>query len=332
MAINKIGIDLIKEALDRYPDHATMTLAKALYKKNPKIWTSLDSCRSSIRYYRGAIGEEKSLKIATMKYVRPKGTPHNPMSLPPSDEKKFIPFLIEGSERIGVLSDIHVPFHNNPALTCALEHFKKRQVDTILLNGDTIDFYALSRFEKDPRERDTAYELKMVGQLLEYIREKFPKVRLIWKDGNHDERWMSYMRVKAPELLDIPQFQFSAIMKFKERGMEYVTDKRLILAGGLTILHGHEYRQAILAPVNAARGFFLKAKASTLTGHLHQSSEHTEPTVRGKMITCFSAGALCDLHPAYMPLNRWNHGFAVVTLNKEDFEVENRRIHDGKLL
>jgi len=332
MPANEIGTKLVKEALSRFPDHASLTIAKALYKKHPQVWPSIDTLRSSIKYFRGANGIQNKKTLATKEFLRAKGIPHNPMALPPSDEKKFIPFIIEGSERIGVLSDIHVPFHNNPALTCALDHFKKRRIDCILLNGDTIDFYALSRFEKDPRERDTAYELKMVGQLLDYIREKFPKVRLIWKDGNHDERWMSYMRVKAPELLDIPQFQFSAIMRFAERGMEYVTDKRLILAGGLTILHGHEYRQAILAPVNAARGFFLKAKASTLTGHLHQSSEHTEPTVRGKMITCFSAGALCDLHPAYMPLNRWNHGFAVVNLNGEDFEVENRRIHAGKLL
>jgi len=329
---NPIGTKLVLEALERFSDHGSLTIAKALYKKHPEVWSSLDAVRNSLRYFRGAKGKVGLKELKSTEFVRPKGKQHDPMALPPSDERQFVPFVIEGSERIGVLSDIHVPFHNNPALTCALAHFKKRRIDTILLNGDTIDFYALSRFEKDPRERDTAYELKMVGQLLDYIREKFPKARLIWKDGNHDERWMSYMRVKAPELLDIPQFQFSAIMKFADRGMEYVTDKRLILAGGLTILHGHEYRQAILAPVNAARGFFLKAKASTLTGHLHQSSEHTEPTVRGKMITCFSAGALCDLHPAYMPLNRWNHGFAIVNLKGEDFEVENRRIDRGKLL
>ena len=332
MASNEIGTQLVREALQQFPDHGSLTIARALLKKHPEVWNSLETVRQSIRYFRGATGKVAFKELKSTEFVRPKGKPHNPMALPPSDERKFLPFVIEGSERIGVLSDIHVPFHNNPALTCALAHFKKRRIDTILLNGDTIDFYALSRFEKDPRERDTAYELKMVGQLLDYIREKFPKARLIWKDGNHDERWMSYMRVKAPELLDIPQFQFSAIMKFADRGMEYVTDKRLILAGGLTILHGHEYRQAILAPVNAARGFFLKAKASTLTGHLHQSSEHTEPTVRGKMITCFSAGALCDLHPAYMPMNRWNHGFAIVNLKGEDFEVENRRIDRGKLL
>jgi predicted phosphodiesterase len=332
-ASNPIGKNIILKALKRFPETPSLTLARKLFKEHPEVWSNVDSVRSVIRSYRGAHGKLAREQIKEREHYRTLQKPHNPMSLPLSAERVWKHFELKGVERIGVLSDIHIPYHNIPALQIALQHFKKRKIDCILLNGDTIDFYQLSRFEKDPRERSAAEEIDAVKQFLGFLRKEFLGIRIIWKDGNHDERYQSYLRVKAPELLDIPEFRFLALMGFESLGVEYVTDKRPIRAGKLTILHGHEYRQAILAPVNAARGYFLKAKDSTLTGHLHQSSEHTEPTVTGKMITCFSSGCLCELTPAYMPLNRHNHGFAIVYLNKDGtFEVENRRIHGGKLL
>ena len=331
-AQNPLGRSLILDALDRFPDTPSLTLARKLYKENPELWNNLEAVRTTIRTYRGANGSDTSKRIKHKSHFRAHQKAHDPTKLPLSEERKYVPYELEGM-RIGVLSDIHIPYHSLAALKIALAHLKKANPDTILLNGDTIDFYQLSRFEKDPRERSASDEIKAVSQFLDYLRENFPKSLLIWKDGNHDERYQAYLRVKAPELLDIPEFRFQNLMKFGEKGVEYITDKRIVNAGKLTILHGHEFRQAILAPVNAARGFFLKAKDSTLTGHLHSSSEHTEPTVRGKMITCFSSGCLCELHPAYMPMNRWNHGFAIVRMGQGgDFEVENRRIHHGKLL
>jgi hypothetical protein len=41
---------------------------------------------------------------------------------------------------------------------------------------------------------------------------------------------------------------------------------------------------------------------------------------------------LSELHPAYLPINKWNHGFAVVDIHGEDFDVQNKRIWNGKVL
>jgi len=71
-----------------------------------------------------------------------------------------------------------------------------------------------------------------------------------------------------------------------------------------------------------------------MQGHNHQTSEHTETDMNGKSVTTWSLGCLSELNPAYMPLNKWNHGFAIVDLsdNGEDFHVKNYRIHKGKIL
>lgn len=46
----------------------------------------------------------------------------------------------------------------------------------------------------------------------------------------------------------------------------------------------------------------------------------------------WSTGCLCDLHPDYAPLNKWNHGFAFVEVfNGGKFEVQNLFISDGKV-
>ena len=108
--------------------------------------------------------------------------------------------------------------------------------------------------------------------------------------------------------------------------------KRPIYAGALTLLHGHELQGGISAPVNIARGLFLRAKACAIQGHNHQTSEHSEVDVRRKLVTTWSLGCLCQLHPEYARYNKWNHGFAFLDLEDGDFTIRNKRILDGRVL
>jgi hypothetical protein len=158
----------------------------------------------------------------------------------------------------------------------------------------------------------------------------FPRV--IWKYGNHDERYENYLLTKAPELLDVEGVSLPSLLKLSEMGVEVITGKRPIYAGALTLLHGHELNGGISAPVNIARGLFLRAKACAIQGHNHQTSEHSEVDVRRKLVTTWSLGCLCQLHPEYARFNKWNHGFAFLNVDGKDFEIRNRRILDGEVL
>ena len=329
---NPIGKKLILEALEKFPETPSLTLARKLYNENPEVWIRLEAVRSGVRLFRGAAGVKNVSATKSTEHFRAKQKAHDPTRLPLSEERIWRPFLLEG-KKIAILSDIHIPYHSMGALKAAIAWLKKYKPDVILLNGDTIDFYQLSRFEKDPRERSAADEIKSTKQFLDYLSEQFPNARIIWKDGNHDERYQSLLRVKAPELLDIPEFRFPVLMDFANRGITYITDKQVIeVDENLSILHGHEFRESIMAPVNAARGLFLRAKSCAIAGHLHQTSEHTESTVQGKMIATWSTGCLCDLHPKYMPINRWNLGFCVVTVGSKGFEVDNKKIIDSRVV
>ena len=309
----------------------TLALARIMYNENKELFTTLDHARYKLRYIEGKSGKANRDKIKDHKeFLMTEDRPKNPYNLPESEESKYEPYILKAS-KLAVLSDIHVPYHSIEAVTCCLDLISKEKPDAILLNGDTVDFYMLSRFQKDARKRSLAHELKALNDLLDVLGGFGTKI--IYKLGNHDERYQQYLMAKAPELLGVPDFEFEHLLKAKDRGMVVVGDKRVIKANKLNIIHGHEY-PSVFSPVNIARGLYMKGKVSALQGHNHQSSTHTETDMNGDIVTTWSSGCLCELNPAYMPLNKWNHGFAMVDLNSngKDFHVRNYRIYKGKIL
>lgn len=257
------------------------------------------------------------------------------LGLPDGIIEDFKPFVIPMIYNKGLLlSDIHAPYHSKEALSAALKHGKKNKANVIILNGDSIDFYMISRHEKDPRVRGIKYELDILKSILLNIRELFPDALIVFKAGNHEERWEAFLKVKAPELLDLSEFRLDVILKLRELKIEYVCDKRNIKHGKLHVLHGHEFPHGMAAPVNPARGFYMRAKVSMIGGHHHQTSEHTEPDLNNNIVTTWSTGCLCDLHPRYMPFNKWNHGFAYneLTDDQGNFRLRNYRIVNGEIL
>jgi predicted phosphodiesterase len=156
----------------------------------------------------------------------------NPLDLPPSQESDYKPFKLPTNHNdILLLSDIHVPYHNIQALTLALKYGLEHEVNTILLNGDIIDFYAISRFEKDPRKRNFGHEVLMTRQFLATLRKLFPNAAIYYKCGNHDVRYDHYIMRNAPDLLGMDEFNFESLMKLDELNITFIPDKQIIHAG-----------------------------------------------------------------------------------------------------
>jgi len=304
----------------------SLKLARIMHKENPFIYKDVESARSQLRYIEGKAISSKRKSTIEKKPDRPK----NPYNLPESNETVYEPYELE-AKRILVLSDIHIPYHNIDALSCAFDYAKKEKPDAILLNGDTIDFFGCSRFTKEPGKLGVAGELLVFKQFFEVLEKTFG-VQVYFKLGNHEERYNHFLWMKAGELEGIDEFKLENIIKARAEGIEVIGDKRIIHAGKLDIVHGHEFGGSVFSPVNIARGLFLKAKVSAMQGHNHQTSEHTESNMNGQIITTWSQGCLCELHPAYLPINKWNHGFSMVDVDKSDFEVRNLRIFKGKIL
>jgi predicted phosphodiesterase len=305
-------------------DMPTLKLARIIYSENELLFSNVECIRRTLRSIEGKANN----RVLVRKVVPER--PRNPYNLPESDEAIYEPYKLD-AKRLLVLSDIHIPYHSIDAITCAFDYAKKEKPDAILLNGDTIDFFGLSRFMKDPKKRSVAHELQAFKELVDVIKKTF-NAKIYYKMGNHCERYEHFLWMKAHELVGIEEFDFSNIIKARAEGIEIIKDKRIIKAGDLNIIHGHEFGGSVFSPVNIARGLFLKGKVSAMQGHNHQSSSHSESNMNGEITTTWSLGCLCELHPAYLPINKWNHGFAIVDIDGQNFEVRNKNIHKGKVL
>jgi predicted phosphodiesterase len=310
-------------------DKPTLALARIMYSKNKLLFKDVEDARGTLRMIEGKMGEGKKLK-GQNDFAVEEARPYNPYNLPVSDETIYNPFLIKGHKRVGIFSDIHVPYHNIECLSSAITFCKKEKIDALLLNGDTIDCHRLSRYTKDPKKRNFKLELDTFRALFEVF-EKQLKCKIYFKLGNHEIRYQHFLQEKAGELAGIEEFEFENIIKARAKGIEVIGDKTVMKLNSLNGIHGHEYIGGITAPVNVARGLYLKGKVSAFQGHNHASSSHTETDMNGKVVTTWSIGCMGELHPDYMPLNKWNHGFAICDLdsNGEDFLFRNKTIYKG---
>lgn len=150
----------------------------------------------------------------------------------------------------------------------------------------------------------------------------------------HDNRLELYLAVKAPELLDLEEFKLEVLLEAHKYNMRVFDDTTLMKLGKLNASHGHLVLKGVFAPVNAARGAFLRAKASMIISHVHKVSTHSETTITGKNITCYSTGCLCELNPRYAPFgNNYSHGFAHVIIRPGGmFRVKNLQIINGEIV
>lgn len=309
------------ELCKQFPDAPSRTLAKKLQAEVGTI--TLERARGFIRSSRGVCGK-KSRQYAVA--PRAPGKAGTKPQIPPSQAETWEPFQLTGG-RVAVISDVHVPYHSQVAIESAIAHLKKRKPNTLLLNGDIGDFYSISRWQKNPKLRDLKKELDAQVQFLQWIRSQFPKAAIVYKAGNHEDRWDHWLWNCAPEISDHPRMRLSEWLELEKLGIEWVADERPIMAGKLPIFHGHELGKSIFSPVNPARGAFLRTHHTVMVGHSHQTSGHADTNLWHEEVFIWSTGCLCDLTPKYARVNRWNWGFAEVEIHDaKTFDVSNYRI------
>ena len=319
MSVTIVG-KIARELCEQFPKTSTHALARMLHERHPLVFETFDRARDAVRHYRG------QRKNSAGKY---KSDPV-PFKSPKSYTKPWSPVNFSGRGNGLVISDVHMEYHDERALDLAINWAIQRNfTDFLLINGDFIDAHRISKFETDPRRRRFSEEVEAAKSLLTVFKSLFKRV--VYKEGNHEARFEAYMRHKAPELLGVEKFTLRSIMDLDEIGIEHVHHSQIIYAGRLTILHGHEYGKGLTNPVSPARGMSLKARSCTLSGHLHKTTTQNDPTIRGELISCWSTGCLCELHPEYATLNGWDHGFAEMSFDGDSFDVSALRIINGKV-
>lgn len=229
------------------------------------------------------------------------------------------------AKRPKIISDIHFQFHDKQAVEIALE-YEADKCDCLILNGDILDFYQLSRFKKRPDLSFMKDEIEIAKEFITSLRKTFPNYKIVFKEGNHEFRLDSYICEKAPALYGIEEIQLKSLLKLKENNIDFVSEEQFIKCGSLYIIHGHETK-GVWGTINVARQTQLKVFKNVLMGHWHRTQEYVSRDIADELIGSWSVGCLCGLKPKYFPHNNWNHGFAIVdVIDNKNFVVHNKKI------
>ena len=245
------------------------------------------------------------------------------------------------SNKVGVISDLHWPFHAlyrdgggelyGPYLT-ALEYLKDQGIGTLVVNGDAMDCYNISNHEKMEAKRSFSWELDVARHMSAHLRRYFGDgVRIIYREGNHEERWQRYIGKHAEQLKDVDDLALPELLRLRSHGIEWVGERCKLTVGKLWIDHGHEWFGS--GGVNPARNYRMKAQDNILVGHVHKTTfdMHKRP-LDSSVFAGWSMGCLCDLNPHYAPRNHWNHGVVMVELDGSgEFSVHNRIIVNNRV-
>lgn len=246
-------------------------------------------------------------------------------NIPDGEDEIEIPemALPKRYRRIAVLSDIHLPYHDRNALVRAIKEVKSIGVDAIYLNGDVMDAYQLSKHEKNKLNRSFKYEVDMTRLFFEELRVNFKEEDIYFKIGNHDQRFDRYIMDNADQLAGL--LTLEDVLRLRDHRIKLVQSMTKVIAGKLNILHGHEL--PVKGAMNHARAVMMKTSSNVLMGHFHRSDRSYSRNLDGDVHAVFGTGCLCKLNPKYMSINNWNHGWALVHLDKDGtFEVESKDI------
>ena len=234
------------------------------------------------------------------------------------------------TEKAVFLGDWHIPYHDPVATGLAIDFTVSFRPDTLFILGDFLDFYQVSRYDKDPGcLLDLQKDINTAKSVLRSLRKRLPKTRIIFMAGNHEHRLVCYLN-NHPEISTLDTLQLSQLLGLYDLGIDYFGYHEQFRWHGLLVEHGNLSRKKAgqtAAAMLEARG------VSGVSGHCHRLATHYHHDESGVKVWCEN-GCLCAMNCSYIiGKPNWMHGFTVAFGLEGDqrFSVEQATIIKNKL-
>lgn len=225
-----------------------------------------------------------------------------------------------------LLSDIHFPYEDKKALSCAIDFISNYKIDDIILNGDILDFYDCSKYDKDPRRiQGLQKEINKAQEFFALLREIQPEARIVFLKGNHEDRLERYLK-RHPELFSLDVLKLPNLLNLKEYNIKYYPEDFKL--GPLFITHGSIVRKF---SGMSAKEEMLKNDSSGISGHTHRLNAFYRKTP-SRYLAWYESGCLCDINPDYVHNPDWQQGFIYGEVGRESFRVSTVPISNGKVM
>jgi predicted phosphodiesterase len=216
-------------------------------------------------------------------------------------------------ERICIVSDLQIPYHDPKAVYNLIDFIKRYKPDRVVSIGDEIDLPQVSKWEKGRmgeyagtigKDRDATVKILEQLRVTDVIR------------SNHTDRLFNYIASYAPGLYGIPELQLENFLRLPELGITYWR-KPMPIAPNWVAVHGDHGRISQVAGQTALKQALQHGK-SLVCGHTHRLglSSVTEASggIVGRIVTGLEVGNLMDFKKAHYTHGsaNWQQGFGLL--------------------
>lgn len=255
------------------------------------------------------------------------------------------PYIKEANDYAVVIGDMHFPKHCPKTLDIFFEVIAELKPKTIVLNGDTLDLFAVSRYPKDIRHQYSLLDERIAYQafLTELINLAPEDATIYEVNANHsgndvNGRWWRYLSERIGELGCLPEIRerlsyeevFLGPFKDDVNLVDYVN-----LTDDFVIMHGDVVRKN---GGYSARGMLDKFNISLMHNHTHRFGATAQriPGIGKRpdtQVYAWENACACDLKPVYASAPNWQNGFSIVGLDEHNgsqlYSVEQVRTDNG---
>jgi len=222
-----------------------------------------------------------------------------------------------------VFGDVHGIYYDKKAWDLLLQVIDDIKPDRVIINGDFMDCYSISKFDKDPnRDFNIQDEFNQANDLLDQL-QRVHKGETVFVEGNHCARMKKFLWGNAPELASMPEFSIQGKLCLEERKIKYITSRGRDAYYQLGKIKVGHFNKAAQHSAYTEKWLVDKYGCCIVQGHSHRLGKHYK-TIDGDTVVGVGSGCLCDLSPEYVSDPNWQQGFVVIDKIKKGkwFQVQ----------
>jgi hypothetical protein len=245
-----------------------------------------------------------------------------------------------------VIGDMHFGSEDWNVLDIFLQTVEELKPSTVILNGDTLDMFAISRYPKDIRfstsllkEREEYHKFL---RLLHEVTSSYGS-DIFETNSNHsgdglEGRWWRYLSDRIGELAALPEIK----EKLSYESVFYPTGDwnrtKLVdyveIVPGFIVMHGDVVRRH---GGYSARGLFEKWFTSIMCNHTHRIGMTSQriPSIgsqKEQIVRVYENGCACSLKPVYASAANWQNAFSIINFSEKEAAVENVLVTNKKAI
>lgn len=268
--------------------------------------------------------------MPTESHDKPKKAKAKRRSVSGKNPRTHKPIHREVQKKVAVLSDIHYPYEDEKVCEITDRFLEDYEPDIVVYNGDVVDCYAVSSYEKDPNKKMNIQEELDYGALkVEERMGRLPSVKeWYWLEGNHETRFRRLIRRDAKALECLTALSFEKSAGIDRLGITWIPSNEELMIGKLLFTHGTTTRRHA---GSSARAHYETYGCSVIVGHCHRLSVGYKRNKFGDH-ALIENGTLSDLDVEYAKFPDWQHGFTTIDYDGNDFGVNSHAIKDYKLI